>query len=531
MSTPTTDTRTSDNPRHIDTGDSWRRLSPIAIVYFTASNLKKLAQFLVYVVPAVAVSVNVLDLQNSPYTLPLVVLILTGMALSGVVSYLFYRFRVHDQHVEIRDGVFHRRHVNLPFWRIQNVKIEQPLYYRPMQFALVVLDTAGSAQEEARIVAVSHSYAQQLRKQVLAWHQKPAGETPDQFAQEQPAQAQAEPTREINEEILNRRSVGDLVIHGITNNRVWIILGAAAPFYDTVSTRVAEWLGTHGLQLGKLAGEQTIVWWQLTLYVITFVTIIMALIALLSVGGALLTFYDYTLSRHHDRYIRRSGLLNKQEVSMRQSRIQLVHAKQDWLDMLLKRVNLYFEQNTSTAQQHADLMSPNKLLVPSVTVTETQELVEQAMPGSLLYQQDYTGISRRYLAHCLGVWVWPPAILALAALVLLQVWDAAAIALLLLLVISALVGLRWWRWGVACDSHYMYVRSGRIGVDYQCFEMYKTQQVAVVQSVLMARAGVATLKVVLASGQVTVPFLPAATAYRLADRLLDCAERSRKSWM
>ncbi|MCU7555463.1 PH domain-containing protein [Alteromonas sp. ASW11-19] len=528
MSTVNTETRPAEgaNTSQVDNGDSWRRLSPVSIVYFTTSNLKKLAQFLIYVVPALAVSANVLDLQNSPYTVPVLILVLTGLSLSGVVSYLFYRFRVHDQHVEIRDGVFHRRHVNLPFWRIQNVKIEQPLYYRPMQFALVVLDTAGSAEEEARIVAVPHAYAQQLRKQVLAWHQSPA--TP---AQHETAVTSSTPVSEPGEEVLNRRSIGDLVIHGITNNRVWILLGAAAPFYDTISTRAAEWLGARGLQLGQLAGEQTFAWWQLTLYVISFVTIIMAIIALLSVGGALLTFYDYTLSRHHDRYIRRSGLLNKQEVSMRHSRIQLVRAKQDWLDMLLKRVNLYFEQNTSTAQQHADLMSPNKLLVPSVTVAETRELVEQAMPDSRMYQKEYEGISLRYLMHWLGVWIWPPTILALSALVFLQVWDAAAILLTLSLVISGLLWLRWWRWGVACDKRYMYVRSGRLGVDYQCFELYKAQQVTVVQSVLMARAGVATLKVVLASGQVTVPFLPVTTANRLANILLDSAERSRKSWM
>jgi Predicted membrane protein len=163
---------------------------------------------------------------------------------------------------------------------------------------------------------------------------------------------------ESDEEVLNTRSIGDIVIHGITNNRVWIILGAAAPFYDDAIGLVSDWLADKGLQLNQIVGEQTVAWWQFGLYAFVILMMIMAAMALLSVGGALFTFYGYTLSRSDDRYIRRSGLLNKQEVSMRASRIQMITAKQDWLDKILKRVNLYFEQNSTAGQQVQELMSP-----------------------------------------------------------------------------------------------------------------------------------------------------------------------------
>ena len=95
-----------------------------------------------------------------------------------------------------------------------------------------------------------------------------------------------------NEEVLNRRSVKDIIIHGITNNRVWIILGAAAPFYDDVFGLVSEWLADKGLQLNQLVGEQTVVWWQFGLYAFVILTMLMALVALLSVGGALDDLWD-----------------------------------------------------------------------------------------------------------------------------------------------------------------------------------------------------------------------------------------------
>lgn len=508
----------------VETGEQWQRLSPISILYFTASNIKKLAQFLIYVVPAVAVTANVLDLKDSPYVIPVALLLLVSLSVSGVISYFFYHFRISEQHVEVKDGVFNRRHMNLPFWRIQNVKIEQPIYYRPMQFALVILDTAGSAQEEAKIVAVPLSYAQALRKQILAYHtdEKPVA------AQEESKQANAGE----DEEVLNRRKIRDLIIHGITNNRVWIILGAAAPFYDSISDVVFRWLNARGLNLEQLISEQTAAWWQIGLYTLTLLMLIMALLALLSVGGALLTFYDYTLSRDGDRYIRRSGLLNKQEVSMRQSRIQMVTAKQDWLDNILGRVNLYFEQNTSgNQQQQAELMSPNKLLVPSVTIKETQALVKEAMPESQLYETTYQPVSLRYLWHWLGVWVWPPTLLIVGIYLYNQAWELAIGTGVVAVVLSLILVLRWWRWGYGDDARYVYVRSGRIGLDYQCFEKYKVQQVKVSQSLLMKKRKVATLNVLLASGNITIPYMPEQNAWKLANELLYVAEKSRRSWM
>ncbi len=449
--------------------------------------------------------------------------IVLSMIVSGFLNFWLYRFRVHNYHVEIKSGVFKRRHTNLPFWRIQNVKIEQPFYYRPFAYALVVLDTAGSAKEEAEIVAVPLTYAYALKKQVLSQ------QTHNQAASSE--EAASSDDGDESEDVLNRRSIGDLVIHGITNNRMWILLGAAAPFYDNLAGYVGQWLTSHGLSLKQLVNEQTVAWWQLSLYTLMVAAVIMALLAMVSVGGSLFTFYGYTLSRDEDRYIRRSGLLNKQEVSMRASRIQVVSAKQDWLDKLLKRVNLYFEQNTSGKMQNQELMSPNKMLVPSVTETECAALVNEVMPGNRLYSAPYQPVSKQYLRHWLLVWVAPITALLISLAVMTDAHQGLTVVSLAAVCLTLLLILRWWRWGVAMDETYLYIRRGRFGVDYQCFERAKVQQIIVKQSVLMAKRNVASIQFVLASGTETVPFLPEALAYQLANETLFTVESTRRSWM
>ena len=527
----------------VETGDEWQRLSLISILYFTIRNFTNSAQVLIYTIPALATSFNIWDNLLSPEVLIGAGILFLSTSVSGVISFLMYKFRVHNQHVEIHHGVFQRRYTNLPLWRIQNVKIERPFYYRPFGYALVVLDTAGSGKEEAKIVAVPEDYAEALKKQVLyekALHDEgdldclPNEDLSDEQSSSFPTprtRTKAIDSSHSNEEVLNRRSVKDIIIHGITNNRVWIILGAAAPFYDDVFGLVSEWLADKGLQLNQLVGEQTVAWWQFGLYAFVILMMLMALVALLSVGGALFTFYGYTLSRTGDRYIRRSGLLNKLEVSMRASRIQMITAKQDWLDKILKRVNLYFEQNSTAGQQMQELMSPNKLIVPSVTEDEAFALSQEVMPGCDLRGQDYQTISKRFITFWLLAGWTLPFITFFTIGAVSSHLDIMLGSLVVFSAVSLLLTLRWWRWGIAYDSKYVYIRRGRIGIDYQCFEPYKAQQVIVKQSVFMKRRKQATVKFVLASGAVTVPFLPEDYVNKLADSVLFEVESTRRSWM
>ncbi|MED5379085.1 MAG: PH domain-containing protein [Pseudomonadota bacterium] len=527
----------------VETGDEWQRLSLISILYFTIRNFTNSAQVLIYTIPALAISFNIWDNLLSPEVLIGAGILFLSTSVSGVISFLMYKFRVHNQHVEIHHGVFQRRYTNLPLWRIQNVKIERPFYYRPFGYALVVLDTAGSGKEEAKIVAVPEDYAEALKKQVLyekALHDEgdldclPNEDLSDEQSSSFPTprtRTKAIDSSHSNEEVLTRRSVKDIIIHGITNNRVWIILGAAAPFYDDVFGLVSEWLADKGLQLNQLVGEQTVAWWQFGLYAFVILMMLMALVALLSVGGALFTFYGYTLSRTGDRYIRRSGLLNKLEVSMRASRIQMITAKQDWLDKILKRVNLYFEQNSTAGQQMQELMSPNKLIVPSVTEDEAFALSQEVMPGCDLRGQDYQTISKRFITFWLLAGWTLPFITFFTIGAVSSHLDIMLGSLVVFSAVSLLLTLRWWRWGIAYDSKYVYIRRGRIGIDYQCFEPYKAQQVIVKQSVFMKRRKQATVKFVLASGAVTVPFLPEDYVNKLADSVLFEVESTRRSWM
>jgi putative membrane protein len=260
--------------------------------------------------------------------------------------------------------------------------------------------------------------------------------------------------------------------------------------------------------------------------------LIMLVIVLLSVVGAILMFYKYTLSKTKDRYIRRSGLLTKHEVSMKLSRIQLMVQAQDWLDVLLGRVNLSFEQNksgTSNPNNRGEHMA-NKLLVPSVTVAESLALMKDAMPRQSLGDQIFKSISKRFILRGILLIVLPITGLLFAILPLDEIAPYFIIAVVSSL-LTGLVVLRWKRWGYNFDSEHIYIRKGLLGVDYYCFPIYKAQQAQFKQSIFTRPHHLAGLTVVLASGSHKIPYMPADEVRSIVNSILDLLVTDKRSWM
>lgn len=502
----------------------WQRLSPISILYFMVKSFYAMANTLFYLLPALALNFSKI-IEN-----PLILVFAAGgflllFSVIGFLNYFFYRFRLEIGRVEIKQGVFKKSHIDLPFERIQNVKLEQPLYYRFNNYACVELDTAGSAKQEAKIVALKMQQAEALRQVVVA-NSKQQASTSGQNDGHDSA------TDESQEVILNRRSMKDLVIHGISNNRVWIFLGALAPFYNSLADMLQEIFAAIGFDAEAYFSIETQAWWEFGLHILSVAMLLMLIVVILSVIGSILMFYKYTLSKIDNRYIRRSGLLTKQEVSMKLRRIQIMYQAQDWLDVLLKRVNLYFEQNktgTANANKPGQQMS-NTLLVPSVTLDESRALMLDAMPSQRLSEQAFAPISKRLILKNTMLFALPLGAITFG-LIAKNGLAGIAISVGLIAIFFAIVSLRWWRWGYSFDDEFIYIRKGFLGVNYYCFPIHKIQQAQCKQNVFIKPYKLASLRIILASGAQTIPYMPEDVVRHQINRALDNLVTDKRSWM
>jgi len=529
-----TDSKEPTDPS--DVQDDWQVLSPVAILYFAASVFKHLFSNVIYLIPAIAVSYKSV-LEHPFIWLPAILGALAVLTLFAFLSFKVYRYRLSEDNIEIRSGIFSKKHLNLPFSRVQNVKIEQPIYYRFTGHACLQLDTAGSAKNEAKLVAIKLDFAQQLKTRIQSQVQNDAIDSNQNNMSADSSEIHSESvnSQAQHEIVLNRRNLSDLVIHGITSNRIWIFLGGLAPFYNNIFDSVGEWLTKLGIDLTELFSLKTHSLLEVAMYAFSLTMLIMFVLVSFSVIGAIVSFYGYTLSKLDDKYIRRSGLLTKHEVSMGLSRLQMVIQKQDWLDVLLKRINLTFEQSNAFANNLNTSASSSKIIVPSIKPHECQTLIDDAYPdnalNALVCEDGFNPISKGFILRNILLVLMPLWLITTSVTLMNDKIIISTMLSVAFVVLSGLVVLRWKRWGIAKDKNFVYLRKGLIGVDYYCFPTYKLQQTQFKQNLLMKKRQLATVKFVLASGSLKVPMIKQNLAYQLIDEGLYQVETSQRSWM
>lgn len=540
-STLASSTNHSDNAASKDTlasmqTNEWSRVSPLAILYFFAKTIYVfINSVLIYSLPALAAGYS--TIKENPYYLAIAVAILLSIVLLfSIGKYWFYYYKFTSDRVEIKQGIFKKSHLDLPFSKIQNVKIVQPIYYRFNQYSFIELDTAGSAQQEAKIVALPLSLAENFKQMILQIKGDVSLHEDGKNADGKSTSGQSANASIGQEVLLNERSLMDLIIHGISNNRVWIFLGFLAPFYNSISENVGTILASLGVDIVAYLDYESQSMGLFLLHVLSLVMLIMLVIVSFSVIGSIFVFYNYKLSRLGDRYIRRSGLLTKHEVSMRLSRIQIAVQQQDWLDILIKRTNLRFEQNTSLSgggERAGNINNASKLIVPSITPVESAALIQDAFDVEQFNDINFSHISKRFIVRTLAFPILP--IIVFINIAVIMGSEPTQIAWSILIVFNILllcsVYLRWWRWGYYFAEGFVYIRKGLWGVNYYVFPIGKTQQVKLKQSLFMKPRKLADVQYVLASGSHNVPFLPETIARKQIDEALLVVAKDKPAWM
>lgn len=497
--------------------EAWQRLSPFAIVYFTG---RTLAAFL-NALPVLAAGV-IAVIQSDVQTLIFYVAILALLiALFATLHYLnFYYVQLHDRFL-IRRGVLSRNRVEIPFNKVQNINIKQPWYFRPLKLVVLSIDSAGSASKEVEIAALRGEHADRIKQHVMAFHQSGPG-----VAAFTTARAPTEISDRANP--ILTRSTWDILIHGFTNNRAWLLLAFLAPALGQMDAIVGQFLQSLGVDFQSWMSAQTTFW--LALFSVTLLMFVFVIMSLLSMSGAMLALFNYQLFYKDGIYTRKSGLFNRYEIQVKKTRVQTLKLAQSALDLVFDRSNLTLVPFSSMAGRNQYATFMQKILVPSLTREEANRLAAHIYPGLDLSQVRFRPISRHYILRKL-LTVALPSSLVLAVVLTPHSTLSGLLALSVFGGMSLLIWLRWRRYGVATTRDYVLLRSGLLGTTIQCLPAVKVQQVGYLQSFFMRRRRLANLQLVAASRTLTLPFIPSHYAENLTDLILAKLELSETSWM
>lgn len=549
--------------RHPTDPARWQRTSPFAVVFFVGKTIRNIVRG--YVVLVATFGAIAVLARATPYAALLIPLAFLVVAAVAVLRWWFFRFRIEEDRIRIRQGLIEKTAVDLPFDRIQGINVQQRPVDRVLGLATVRLDTAGSETAEGQLPCVRRELAEDLRARIRpgargAVYGRPetgdrapsgAADADDSVGRAPAAQvreARADPERRRTETLL-RLGIGDMFRIGLGRDNILLammLIAAAWRRPRELPYRIAETFGfsedlvrpaleTAEATLARIdaLGDST--------FTGGIVLTALAVVLALGIGAAFLRYFGFTLWREGTAYRSRGGLLTRREVVVETAKIQQLTLSQDMLLRMLKRFRLRVHPAVDAhASQHHDV--PRVLEVPLLEAPLAREMRRSVFGdeggGLILLPKsgDFRRVSPHYIqAELLRLGVVPAlagAIVLMPVTGLTKVWAVlAGIWCGAWIVCGGLTAWqRWRRLGYAYGDDGMARRGGFVGRRVDAFLFRKVQSVSLKRSPLERRQGLATLAVELASDTVTVPYIDQDVAGRLRDYILHAVESSRRRW-
>lgn len=494
----------------------WRRTTPFAVVFFirdTISQVSSWGQILA------SVGLTALLVRARPLLGRVLPVAIAAVVVIAALRYWFFRFRLAEDRILIRQGVFRKTSLDLPLDRVQGINIERSLTDRLLGLVTVMVDTAGSDAVEARIPSVRAAFADELRAKIGVAR-----------GEERPRSDRAEPPREV----IMKLSAGDMVRIGLQGVAIVVPMVIALVGLRDPRKFLRYVAGQYGIlePIGRDQVPLELVTGLAELGVRAGVAaILLAFFAALGIYGAFATHHGFTLFREKAAYRTRGGLFRQREVVVQSARIQQVTLSQNPVARCFRRFQLTV---------HAASDDVEKLVVPLLPARMAEALRSELFGregGGLTLLPRSTSLLRvsPHYIRALALKIGAAPALALPAIVLTFTGPSAGWAefsagwILVWAIAGGLIALqKWRRLAYVHDDDGMALRSGFIGRNVDAFLFRKAQAVTVTQSPLQRRKGLATLEVELASEEVKLPYIDHGVACRLRDYILYRAQTNRR---
>jgi putative membrane protein len=295
------------------------RLHALSWVFGMSGAIKQM------VLPLIAlIFFNVRDNTPGPLGPWIVPIIVAAVAIRAVWIQLTFRYGFSATGLVVREGMIFRNVRHIEYARIENIDTERGVLHRLFGVAEVRVQTSTGGKPEALISVLDLAAVQEMRERV--------------FSEAKPAEKAIETPAEST---LLHLDIGELVRHGLIDNRGMILVAAAfGVLHEAGGFVINRELIDRVLQSSPAAGLAALgLMMQIALGALTILAAIVA-VRILSVVLAIVTFYDFRLTRVAGDLRARYGLFTRVALTLRTRRIQAVHQNESLLHRWFDRVSL-----------------------------------------------------------------------------------------------------------------------------------------------------------------------------------------------
>ncbi len=502
--------------------ENWLHTSPLAAIFYLGKIYQNIAK---NAVPALTpVFVLLLATEGN-----LVIRIGFGLAAFVLVTitvaflqYWFFRYRIADNSVLIREGVLKKTQLDIKFDRIQAISTQQNVIFRAFGLVSVKLDTAGSAKQEGHLPAVKKSLADALKERIRQGYQ--TGSSTKKVADD----TDGEEHHEVGARTLMKLNGRDMLRIGLSSNRAWIFLVFLGPVIEHFDQKYGEKIDKQVI-LSAVESSQGGVAGAVGLgLMILFGFLLFIVIA--SIIGAFLRYHRFELVTDNDVLRSTGGLLTRHEHSVNLAKIQTVVASQGFMLKLFERFRLRAKQASSgKSGGRKNLVVP--LCEPDQLPILSHEIFGEEFADVILEPTSaaFLPIDKQYVrSRVMLTGILPATVITALMSIPLGLF---AVVFLLWIPVNAYGVLREYRrYGVLATPDGLALRRGFIGYRVTAFLHRKVQRISLTQTLPQRRKGLATLRFYLASGSVRVPYVDFKKASELRDYILYRIESSPLAW-
>jgi putative membrane protein len=450
-----------------------------------------------------------------------------GTIASQLIRYFTFRYRIERGELVIESGLLERQHRSIPLERVQEIRIEQGVVHRLLDVVDATVETGGGGGAEATLAVLSRGEYERLRRLVFERAAALRTNTPSPVA--------IPPIAALEDQIIRRLGLRDLVVAGLTSNH-WLsavaLAGALWNFADDILPddyylRATKYLVRNAKLLADRDVEMAVIGALLGLLAMLLIGMVF------SVAGTILLFHGFTLSRRGDDLRRRYGLLTRRASNLPRRRIQVLEIE----EKLVRRWFGYATLRADTSggkREGEDDNEGRDVLLPIARRAEVEQLTLSLLPDFAEEPWAWRRVSR--LAIRRGV--MKGALICLAAAVAAVSMQRNWVALWPLLFIP----LVWWmnvrsyhHLGYALSDRYLQTRRGWLGRSTHIVPIHKIQAVELLQTPFDRRLGLARLRVDTAGQAYTgggpqIANLPVEEARAIARTLAQQAAKSQYRW-
>jgi len=432
----------------------------------------------------------------------------------GVVSFFKYFFYLDEDELIIEKGVFKKKHINIPFERIQTVDFSQNIIHQIFNVVALKIDTAGSAGTEFEFDALSKEKAEALRQLIF----KRKAEVSQLEASTDDIST---PVQALTQKPILTLAPGRLLLVGLTENHFrsfGLILLFGFWIMDSLEEIGFGWdylednIESAGALFAGLA------------MAVSLAIFFMLLSMVISLVRTVLKYFDLKFVRQGLGFKVTSGLITRRETAAMDNKIQIVQ----WSSNLLQKFLGFFEIHLKQASSVA-INAKKSIKVPGASIDQVEEVQKYLYTETDLIFDNKFKVSQHYFIRP-AIYIVSLGILHSGAMIYFGSKFVLPIIIFYILILISRY-LKYKKTSYQFNPTMLKINGGTYGHDYSLLPIHKIQSIQKKQNYYQRRRGLASVRIHTASGDVGIPYITEDTVEELMDFFTYTLEKSEQYWM